>query len=330
MMNLKRAGIVGIGSYLPEKIVTNKDLEKIVDTSDEWIVSRTGIQKRRITEDGMTTSDMATEAAKRALEMANLKPEDLDLIIVGTVTPDMMLPSTACIVQKNLGAYPCAAMDLEAACSGFVYGITVGKQFIETGMYKNVLVIGAENLSKILDWTDRNTCVLFGDGAGAAVLSEVQEGGIISASLGADGKGGEFLCQPAGGAKLPATEETVKERLHTLKMSGSDVFKFAVRIMADSSRESIEKAGLTVDEIDLLVPHQANIRIIESSAKRLGISMDKVFVNLNEYGNMSAASIPVALDEAYRSGRLKKGDNLTIVGFGGGLTWGSSCIKWSI
>ncbi|MBU5677384.1 ketoacyl-ACP synthase III [Alkaliphilus sp. MSJ-5] len=322
-------GITGTGSYLPEKELTNFDLENIVDTTDEWIKTRTGISKRRVAEDKIATSDLATEAAKRAIDNAGLSAEDIDLIIVATVTPDMAFPSTACIVQKNIGAKNAAAFDIEAACSGFIYGITIGEQFIKSGVYKNVLVIGAETLSKILNWKDRNTCVLFGDGAGAAILQPVKEGyGILSSSLGADGSSGDYLTQPAGGSRIPASIETVANNLHYVQMDGSEVFKFAVRIMAKSTLQAIESSGLKLNDIDYMIPHQANIRIIEAAAKRLNLDMDKVYVNLNNYGNMSAASVPVALDEAVRKGNIKTGDIVTLVAFGGGLTWGSSVIRW--
>ncbi|WP_331487999.1 beta-ketoacyl-ACP synthase III [Caminicella sporogenes] len=326
---LQSVGILGTGSCLPEKEITNFDLEKMVDTSNDWIVSRTGIHTRRIADDSTATSDLATMAARKALKMANIKPEDLDLIIVATVTPDMAFPSTACIVQSNLGAANAAAFDLEAGCSGFLYGMTVGKQFIATGVYKYVLVIGAETLSKIMDWNDRNTCVLFGDGAGAVVLGPVEEGrGILSTYLGADGEKGKFLTQPAGGSRMPASIETVKQNLHYIKMDGSEVFKFAVRIMGDASKEALKLCNLNVEDVDYLVPHQANIRIILSAAKRLKLSMDKVYVNLDKYGNMSAASIPVALDEAVKQNKIRENDIVVLVGFGAGLTWGSCVVKW--
>lgn len=322
-------GITGTGGFLPEKELSNFDIEKMVETTDEWIRTRTGISNRRIADASVATSDLATEAAKIALNDAGISPEDLDLIIVATVTPDMSFPSTACIVQKNLGAKTAVAFDIEAACSGFIYGMTVGEQFIKTGMYKNVLVIGAETLSKIVDWKDRNTCVLFGDGAGAVVLQKVDDGyGILSTNLGSDGASGGYLTQPAGGSRIPASIESVENNLHFVQMDGSEVFKFAVRIMEKSAIQAIESCGLKIDEIDYLVPHQANIRIIEAAAKRLDLPMDKVHVNLNKYGNMSAASVPVALDEAVRQGNIKRGDVITLVAFGGGLTWGASVIKW--
>ncbi|EPZ60163.1 3-oxoacyl-[acyl-carrier-] synthase III family protein [[Clostridium] sordellii ATCC 9714] len=304
-MNTK-AGIVGVGSYVPKNIISNFDLEKIMDTSDEWIKTRTGIRERRIVDENEATSDLATKAALNAIKDANLTPEDIDLIIVATITPDMIFPSTACLVQANIKATKAACFDLEAACSGFIYGITVAKQFIESDTYKHVLVIGAEALSRILDYEDRSTAILFGDGAGAVVMGPVIEGGVLSTSLGSDGNGKDYLNIPAGGSKTPASEDSIKNKLHYIKMAGNDVFKFAVRIMQDASVECIESANLEIQDIDYLIPHQANIRIIEASAKRLKLSMDKVYVNLDKYGNMSAASIPVALDEAYREGKIKK------------------------
>jgi 3-oxoacyl-[acyl-carrier-protein] synthase-3 len=326
---LKSVGILGTGSALPEKILTNFDLEKMVDTNNDWIVSRTGIKERRIADDETAVSDLAYEAALKAMESADITAEQLDLIIVATVTPDMAFPSTACILQDRLGAKNAAAFDLEAACSGFLYGITVGQQFIATGMYKKVLVIGAETLSKITDFTDRGTCVLFGDGAGAVILGEVEEGyGILSTDLGAKGEGGKYLTLPAGGSRRPASIETVENREHFIKMGGGEVFKFAVRIMGQGAAAVVEKAGLQIEDVDYLVPHQANIRIIEAAAKRLKLPMEKVKVNLDRYGNMSAASIPVALDEAIKEGKVNKGDHVVLVGFGGGLTWGAALIRW--
>lgn len=323
-------GIVGTGSYLPKGIMTNKDMEKIVETSDEWIRTRTGIEERRVLEEGLSTSDMATEAAKIALADANLLPEDVDLIIVATCTPDMAFPATACIVQANLGANRAAAFDVETACSGFLYALTIGEQFIKTGFYKNVLIIGAETLTRVLNWEDRNTCVIFGDGAGAVVLQQVEEGyGILASHLGADGSNGGFLTQPAGGARMPATLETVGNKLHTIQMDGSEVFKFAVRAMGKASIQVLEDSNLNLEDIDMLIPHQANMRIIDAAAKRLKLTSDKVYVNLNKVGNMSAASVPVALDEANRKGLIKKGDVVLLVAFGGGLTWGSAIMKWA-
>lgn len=329
MNKLRRAGIIGTGSCLPDRIMTNAEMEELVDTSDEWIKSRTGICERRIADENTATSDIAAAAAIRALDNAKLKPEDIDLIIVATVTPDMAFPSTACIVQKNIGAVNAAAFDLEAACSGFLYGLTVAENFISTGYYKHVLVIGAETLTKICDYTDRNTCVLFGDGAGAAVVAEVpEEYGILSSCIGADGRGGHLLMQPAGGSRIPASVESVQQRLHCVKMDGSEVFKFAVKVMGEAAEKALEKCGMNKEAIDYLIPHQANIRIIDAAVRRLRISGDKVFVNLDKYGNMSSASVAVALDEASRKEILKDGDVIVLVGFGGGLTWGSAVIKW--
>ena len=330
MAELYSVGITGTGSYVPERVITNKDLEKLVDTSDEWIVTRTGIRERRIADKDVASSDMATIAAERAIKDAGITAEEIDLIIVSTVTPDMSFPSTACLVQKNIKAVNAAAFDLEAACSGFIYNLSVASQFIATGMYRNVLAIGAETLSRFTNWKDRSTCILFGDGAGAVVLGRVEKGyGILSQYLGADGRGGELLACRAGGSRNPASIETVEKDLHYIYMDGSEVFKFAVRIMVSAAEEAIRRAGMTLDDLDYLVPHQANIRIIDGAAKRLNLSTDKVWVNLHRLGNMSSASIPVALDEAVRSGSIKKGDNLCMVGFGGGLTWGSCIVKWA-
>lgn len=328
-MNIK-AGILGVGSYLPSKVLDNLYFEKLMDTNDEWIKTRTGISERRVASEEQSTSDLATESALKAIECANLKAEDIDLIIVATATPDMVFPSTACLVQEKIGAIKAAAFDISAACSGFIYGITIAKQFVENSMYKNILVIGAETLSRTLDYSDRSTAILFGDGAGAVVIGNVNDGGILSTYLGSDGKGKDVLNIPAGGSKLPASIETVEKNLHSIHMAGNDVYKFAVRIMGEASLKALELADLNQENIDYLIPHQANIRIIEASAKRLKLTMDKVYVNLHRYGNMSAASVPVALDEAYREGKIKKGDNVVLVGFGGGLTWGASVIQWSL
>nr|WP_212775145.1 beta-ketoacyl-ACP synthase III [Polycladomyces abyssicola] len=327
---MRSVGILGTGAHLPEKVLTNFDLEKMVDTSDEWIVSRTGIRERRIAADNEASSDLAVEAGRKALEAAGITPDQLDLIIVATVTPDMMFPATACLVQDRLGASKAATFDLSAACTGFLYGITTAAQFIANGIYRYALVIGVDCLSKIINWEDRNTCVLFGDGAGAVVLGPVEEGyGFLSFDLGADGSGGNLLLQPAGGSRIPATVESVEKKLHTISMTGGEVFKFAVRVMGNAAEEALKKVGMTKDDIDFLVPHQANIRIIDAAVKRFGLSEDKVIVNLDRYGNMSSASIPVALDEAVREGRIREGDTLVLVGFGGGLTWGAAVLKWS-
>jgi 3-oxoacyl-[acyl-carrier-protein] synthase III len=326
---MSRARIISTGSYAPDKILTNRDLEKMVETSNEWIIERTGISQRRIAARGQAASDLATEAAKIALHTAGLAAVDLDLVIVATVTGDMAFPSTACFVQKNLGAEGAAAFDLNAACSGFIYGLSAADAFIKSGVYRRVLVIGAETLSKFTDWDDRTTCVLFGDGAGAVIL-EASKGrsGIISTRLHADGGFWELLHLPAGGSRMPATERTVKDRLHYIKMKGNETFKVAVRNLETVALETLKQHNLDPTRLALLIPHQANMRIIQAVAKRLGITMDKVMINLDRYGNTSAASIPIALDEAVRTGRINKGDYVLLVAFGGGLTWASALIRW--
>ncbi len=330
MGDLRPVGILGTGSYTPERVLTNADLEKMVDTSDEWIVTRTGIRERRIASSEQAASDLSYEAARKALANAGISAEELDMIIVATVTPDMAFPSTACILQDKLGAKKAAALDVSAACTGFLYGITTATQFISNGLYRYILVIGVETLSKITNYEDRNTCVLFGDGAGAAVLGPVGDGfGFKAFDLGADGSGSTLLALPAGGSRIPATSESVAKGLHYLYMAGGEVFKFAVRVMNTATETVLEKAGVSKDEIDLLVPHQANLRIIDAAIKRFGLSEEKVAINVDRYGNMSSASIPVALDEAVQAGRLKEGDNVVLVGFGGGLTWGAALLKWS-
>lgn len=322
-------GIAGLGSYVPERIMANVDLEKIVDTSDAWIKERTGISHRHIAAENETTSDLAYRAAQDALKDAGISAEELDLIIVATCTPDMLFPATACILQEKLGVKGKPSFDLEAACSGFIYGLAVGSQFIASGAYEKVLVVGAETVSRVVNWQDRNTCVLFGDGAGAAVLQPVEKGrGILSFHLGGDGAGGDLLKVPAGAAAMPASAETVAQGLHYLHMSGNEVFKFAVRVMGDAALKSLEKAGLSKEEVCYVIPHQANMRIVDAAMRRLGLPMEKAYVNLDRYGNMSSASIPVALHEAYREEKLKNGDILVLVGFGAGLTWGSMVLKW--
>jgi 3-oxoacyl-[acyl-carrier-protein] synthase-3 len=329
MQNEKAVGIIGLGCYVPEKVLTNKDIEKIVDTTDEWIVERTGIRERRMVDPSMATSDLATFAAEKALADAGVSADEIELIIVATATPDMFFPSVACLVQANIKATNAAAFDLAAGCSGFVYGLVVGAQFIKTGLYKKILVVGAESLTRICDWTDRNTCVLFGDGAGAAVLGETCPGhGILGTNLGADGTGGDLLKLPSGGSRIPATEDSVQSRLHFIHMNGNEVFKFAVKVMGESAIKALEKAGIEPGEVDLLIPHQANNRIIQSAAKRLKLPMEKVVVNVDKYGNTSAASIPIALREAVDSGRVKDGSTLVLVGFGAGLTWAACVVKW--
>lgn len=326
----RRSAITGLGKYLPDRILTNKELEEIVDTSDKWITSRTGIKERRIAAEDVSTSDLALEAAHEALADAGISGKDLDLIIVATVTPDMIFPATACILQDKLGAKKAATFDLEAGCSGFVYGLGVASSFIENGMYDNILVVGAETLSKITDWEDRGTCVLFGDGAGAAVIQATENGGMLAFDMGAKGSGGSSLYIPGGGSLNPATEKSVKDKLHTIKMEGNQVFKFAVKRMGLSSLDVLKKAGLESEDIDLLVPHQANTRIIYSAAKRLDLEEEKVYVNLPKYGNTSSASVPIALVEALDDGLIDKGDIILLVAFGAGLTWASTVMEWCI
>ncbi|KUO52410.1 MAG: 3-oxoacyl-ACP synthase [Desulfitibacter sp. BRH_c19] len=329
MENKYRAKIVGVGMYLPEKIVTNKCLETTVDTNDEWIKSRTGIEERRVVEDDLACSDLGAKAALKAMERAKVTPEDIDLIIVATLTGDMVWPSTACLIQEKIGAYKAAAYDLSAGCTGFIYGLTTATQFIETGYYKNVLVIGAEVMSKIVNWDDRNTCILFGDGAGAVVLQPSQDSsGILANYLGSDGRGAHLLKQPAGGSSLPPSYQTIDDKMHTIHMNGNEVFKFAVRVMGEASLKVLEMAGVKKEEVDLFIPHQANIRIVEAATKRLNLSPERVVVNLNKYGNMSSASIPVALNEAYENNRICAGQKVLLVGFGAGLTWGATLIQW--
>lgn len=329
MMNAIPVGIIGTGMYVPDKVLTNKDLEQMVETNDEWIVTRTGIQERRQSAPDQATSDLAFKAAEKAIQNAGIKAEDLDLIVVATVTPDMAFPSTACILQEKLGAKKAAAFDVSAACSGFIYGLANASNFIALGMYKYALVIGAETLTKVTDYTDRGTCILFGDGAGAAVLGPVAEGkGFRSFELGADGSGGDLLKIEGGGSRCPSTAESVQEKRHYIKMAGSEVFKFAVRIMGSAAEEALHKAGLEKKDVDLLIPHQANIRIIRSSLQRLELPEEKCMINLHRYGNVSAATIPMALAEAVEEGRVHDGDCLVFVGFGGGLTWGATVLIW--
>ena len=321
---MKRASIIGVGSYVPEKVLTNFDLEKMVDTTDEWIRERTGIRERRIAGENEATSDLGFEAARRAIESAKIDPKELELIIVGTSSPDMLFPSTACIIQDKIGAINAAAFDVSAACSGFNYALTVASSFIESGLYNNVMVIGADTLAKYLDWTDRNTCILFGDGAGAVILKAATDGsGILASHLGAEGSGGKYLIMPGGGSRDPEA----KKRF--IWMDGKEVFKFAVKVLPKCIKAVLEKAKLKTEDISLLIPHQANTRIIDFALRNLGLSKDNVYVNLDRYGNTSAASIPIALDEAVKEGRIKKGDIVVLAGFGAGLTYGANIIKWS-
>jgi len=326
---VRKATITGLGKYLPPRILSNEDLEDMVDTSDEWITSRTGIKERRIAAENVPTSELALNAARDALKDAGVKAYELDLIIVATVTPDMNFPATACILQDKLGAKNAATFDLEAGCSGFVYGLGVGSQFIETGMYDNILVIGAETLSKITDWEDRSTCVLFGDGAGAAVIQPTDKGGMLAFDMGAKGSGGSSLYMPGGGSLNPATEKTINEKLHYIKMEGNQVYKFAVKRMGQASFDVLKKAGLKPEDIDLLVPHQANTRIVYAAARRLKLDKEKVYVNLPKYGNTSSASVPIALVEAVEKGLVKNGDIIVLVAFGAGLTWAATVMEWN-
>jgi 3-oxoacyl-[acyl-carrier-protein] synthase-3 len=322
--------IAGTGSYVPEKILTNADLERIVETSDKWIVERSGIRERRIAPPDVPSSGLAEHAARAALADAGVMPEDLDAIVVATVTPDRFFPSTACTLQDKLGAHRAFAFDIAAACSGFLYGLEVGSGLIATGSAKTVLLIGVESLTKITDWTDRTTCVLFGDGAGAVILRPAEESErrrILSIILGSNGSLGDLLHMPGGGSSRPISHEVVDERLHFVKMKGNEVFKIAVRGMEQACVQALEAAGLRVEDVDLLVPHQANLRMIEATAKRLGVPMDKVFVTIHKYGNTSSSSVPIALDEACRSGRLGPGSLAVMVAFGGGLTWGSAVVR---
>lgn len=323
-----RARIAGTGSYVPKQVLTNTDLERMVATSDAWIMERTGIRERRIAAPGEACSDLGTAAAERALEAAGVAAADVDMVLVATCTGDHLLPSTACLIQHRLGATRAAACDLSAACCGFIYALAVGEAYVKTGA-RHVLVIGSEVMSLLTDWTDRNTCVLFGDGAGAVVLSPANEGrGILSAHLHSDGNLWDLICVPGGGSRMPPSEKMLAEGLQYLKMKGNETFKVAVKTLEEAAREALSSNGLTVDDLDLYVPHQANIRIIQAVASRLGLPMEKVVLNLDRYGNTSAASIPLALDEAVQAGRVKPGDVILMEAFGAGLTWASAVIRW--
>ncbi len=324
------AVIAGTGSHVPERVLTNADIEKMVDTSDQWITERTGMKERHIVAPDEAASDLAVVACEKALAEAKVKPEELDLIIVGTVTGDMAFPSTACILQQRLGAPHTAALDVSAGCTGFIYSLSIARQFIASGTYRAALVVGVEVLSKITDWTDRSTCVLFGDGAGAAVLKADTEPdkGILATYMAADGGGGGHLYMPAGGSRLAATVETVQQRLHTLKMDGNATFKVAVRSMADAVRHLLRQTGLAPDDVKLLIPHQANLRIIDATAKLLKFPSERVFVNIAKYGNTSSATTIIALDEARKAGLVHPGDVVMLVAFGAGLTWGGVIIRF--
>ncbi|GAB4458188.1 MAG: ketoacyl-ACP synthase III [Anaerolineales bacterium] len=324
------AHITGWGMSVPEKILTNDDLSKIVETSDQWIRERTGIRERRIAKDGQTTSSLGVEAALKALTVANLRPTDLDLIICSTSTPDYIFPATACLIQDQIGASRAGAFDLLAACSGFIYATNMAAQAIRSGSIKNALVVGAETLSRFVNWKDRNTCILFGDGAGAFVLQASEKpGGVYSAVMHSDGSGGDLLAVPGGGSALPASEATIHAGKHFIEMDGKEVFRFATRVMAQATLEALEAAGMSIEDISWVVPHQANIRIIEAAARGLKQPMDKFIVNLDRYGNTSTASIPIAAVEAVERGQLKSGDKFVMVGFGAGLTWGALAAEWT-
>ena len=328
---IRGATITGTGMYVPERVLTNHDLEQMVDTSDAWILERTGIRERRISAPDQAASDLAVIAARRALEMAKVDVGEVDQIIVATTTPDRLLPSCACTVQAKLGAPQAAAYDMFAACTGFIFGLSIARGLIGTGGADTVLLIGVEQLSRIVDYSDRNTCVLFGDGAGAAVLRPCPPGeGILAVSIHSDGALGDLLELPAGGAALPASHETVDQRLHFIKMRGRELFRVAVRGMEDSMRRALEGAELSPQDLELVVPHQANLRIIDATRERLGIHPDRMLVNIERYGNTSSASIPITLDEVVRAGRLKQGDHVGLVAFGGGITWGASVARWTI
>lgn len=323
------ARITGTGSFAPKKIITNVDLEKLVDTSDNWIIERTGIKERRIAEKGQTTSDLAYEAGKKALKAAGIGAQDLDLILVATMTPDTILPSMGCVLQEKLGAKKAAAFDIAAACSGFIYGMSVADAFIKSGAYKNILLVGAEVLSRFTDWEDRTTCILFGDGAGAVVIQRhAGKRGILSTHLHSDGAFGDLLYVPAGGASHPPSHDTIRRRMHFIRMKGNETFKAAVRSLEGVVQEALEHNKVKAEEIDFLVPHQANLRIIQAMAQRLNMPMEKVVLTLPKYGNTSAASIPMALDEAVRDGRIKDNHLILFEAFGGGLTWASALVRW--
>jgi 3-oxoacyl-[acyl-carrier-protein] synthase III len=321
--------ISGVGSYVPHRIVTNADLEKIVDTTDEWITTRTGIKARRVAATDEFTSDLAARAASRAMRKAGVKAEQIDLIIVATITPDMPFPSTAALVQQKINAYRAAAFDIEAACSGFIYALEIGQQFIMSRTYNTVLVIGAEKLSSIVDWTDRNTCVLFGDGAGAAILQNRPNAhGLLTACMGADGQKADLLSMPGGGSRCPASAESVAAGLHFLRMDGKETFKNAVQAMNTAATECLRRCEIDISQIKCIIPHQANRRIIDAVAERLGAKPGQVFVNLDKYGNTSAASVAIALDEVVETKRIQRGDLILLVVFGAGLTWGAAVIEW--
>jgi 3-oxoacyl-[acyl-carrier-protein] synthase-3 len=325
----RTVSIIGTGSYVPERVLTNAELEKMVETSDEWIVSRTGIKERRIAAEDEFTSDMAAAAAKRAIEQAGIEPDEIDLIVVATVTPDMFFPSTACFVQQKIGAKKAACFDVSAACSGFLYAIEIAQQFITSSTYNTVLVIGADKLSSIVDWTDRNTCVLFGDGAGAAILrNRAGSHGVVHTYMGSDGTLAEALCMPGGGCRFPTTAGTLDQRLNTIKMNGKETYKHAVTALLTAANAALEGSGLKAEDLACIIPHQANLRIIEAVAGRMSLPIERFMVNLDRFGNTSAAAVAIALDEANRTERMKIGEYVLLIVFGGGFTWASSVVQW--
>ncbi len=329
MQQNQGVSITGVGSYLPRKVLTNYDLEKMINTSNNWIVQRTGIKERRIIENGVTTSDLATKASLKAMKDAKVSPKDLDMIITSTITPDHFFPSTSCYIQQKIGATRASAFDILAACAGFIYAISIGQSFVVSGAAETVLVVGSECLSKITDYKDRTTCVLFGDGAGAVILQKSKtKHEILYTSLAADGSQADVLIMPGGGSKNPASLESIRKRMHYIQFKGKEVFKLAIKNITKLINETVKKNNLNLKDIDLIIPHQSNLRIIEATMQKLGLPMEKAFVNIDKYGNTSSASIPIAIDEARKAGRLHKGDLVMLVAFGGGLTWGSSLIRW--
>lgn len=326
----RQAHVTGWGMSVPSRIMTNHDIAQMVDTTDEWIVSRTGVRERRIADKHESTSTLAAKAAFRALDQTDLQAKDLDLIIVASATPDHLFPATACLVQDRLGALKAGAFDLSAACSGFIFGLSMASNAIQAGAIDNALVIGSETLSRFINWEDRGTCILFGDGAGAFVLeASEQPGGILSSVMRSDGSGGSLLSVPAGGSRMPATMETVHREQHFIQMNGREVFRFATRVMADATREVAERANLRVEDLNIIIPHQANLRIIEAAARGLDLPIERFMINLDRYGNTSSASIPIAVCEAIEQGRISPGDRMVMVGFGAGLTWGALALEWS-
>ncbi|HWR30164.1 MAG TPA: beta-ketoacyl-ACP synthase III [Negativicutes bacterium] len=328
-MSNSSAGIIGVGMYVPEKIMTNADLARMINTTEEWIESMSGIRERHIAAPSQAASDLGVIAAQRALARAGVSPDEVDLIIVSTVTPDMQFPSTACIIQERLGIKNIPAFDLTAVCSGFVYALTVGAQFISNEFYRTVLVIGTEVVSSVTNWTDRDTSMLIGDGAGAVVLRQAPFGyGILSAKLGADGAGASFMMTPAGGSRMPVTSEVIEKKMNKMQMDGPEVFKFAMKMLPEVTEQALELANLHTKDLNLIIPHQANRRIIEAAARRMELPMEKFMVNVEKYGNTSSATIPIALFEALETGRIESGDVIALTGFGGGLAWGSVIMRW--